>query len=362
MNSQTRLLRDIRKHILSVNMGSEPFLSGLKTVEKIAWELFMSRGIDWQVLGGRTSFHYIVNCYVASPDGIAQTYRTPDAKPKPVVFNAYQRGVQKLADKASGQYERHCNWISQRFADALNCDNLNGRTRLRCLTANAAFEALVKTRFATLPQLMAGNMTPHESRMLEFLNRHGEVHVYRDTLFASKREALAAMKEDGEALPADHDLIVDMFERAFPPEGFDENIFDELVRYMRSQDHRDALKFSKEMGAKPGLMKRHDKIVLLIANAERKLASLTDPLPPSLHTKLEVSRQFLFDLMVGKEKTKETVRDALRQKMYELCPSKRPKKRKAEVVLHSETAPSTLPPSMAECAPGCQCIRHGGAQ
>lgn len=366
MNSQARLLRDIRKHILSVNMGSEPFLSGLKTVEKIAWELFMSRGIDWQVLGGRTSFHYIVNCYVASPEGIAQTYRTPDAKPKPVVFNAYQRGVQKLADKASGQYERHCNWISQRFADALNSEDLNGRTRLRCLTANAAFEQLVKSRFATLPQLMAGNSTPHESRMLEFINRHGEVHVYRDSLYASKREALAAMKEDGEALPADHALIVDYFERAFPREGFDQDIYDELVRYMRSQDHRDALKFSAEMGGKPGLMSRHDKTVLLIANAERKLASLADPLPPSLHTRLGTSKNFLVTVMGGTVagKTKDEVREALRQKMYELCPSKRPKKRKAQAeIAVPEHIDSNLPPSMAECAPGCQCVRHqGGAQ
>lgn len=361
MNPQAKLLRDIRKHIKGVNPGSEPFLSGLKLIEKTAWELLMSRGIDWQVLGGRTSFHYIVNTYVSSPEGITPTYRTPDAKPKPVTQTAYQRGVQKLADKACGQYERHCNWISQRYADALNCDDLNGRTRLRTLAADAAFTSLVKARFATLPQLMAGMTTPHESRMLEFLNRHGEVHVYRDSLFASKREALKAMREDTEALPADHDLIVDYFERAFPPEGFVEDIFDELVRYMRSQDHRDALKFSAEMGAKPELMKRHDQIVLLVATAERKLASLSDPLPPSLHTKLGLKRDFLSTLMGDKVagRTKDEVRLALRQKMYELCPSKRPKKRKAEAVTAPE--PSTLPPSMATCAPGCQCIRHQAA-
>ena len=176
-------------------------------------------------------------------------------------------------------------------------------------------------------------------------------------MYATAREAQIAMREDSLALPADHDLIVDFYERAFMRQGgFDEDVWDQLVAYLRSKDHHDALNLSQENGVEKGKLNRHDQIVLLVATAERRLASLSDPLPPNLHDLLgPISKNFLHTVMKGAERTKENVRDALRQKMYELCPSKRPKKRKAEAVAPE---PSLLPPSMAPCLPGCKCIRH----
>ena len=215
---------------------------------------------------------------------------------------------------------------------------------------------IVKSRFREIEAMVAGRKdTETENRMAEFVNRHGQVHVYRDNLYSSSAEARKAMREDTEAIPADHDYIVDLFERAFPSEGYIEDIYEELVRYMRSQDHRDALAFSKEMGGRTGSLKRHDQIVRMVANAQHKLAAFDDPLPERLYDKLGVSKSYLTKLMTGKERNKAMIREALREAMYQLCPSKRPRKRRAQI---AAAEASTLPPSMAQCAPGCQCIRH----
>jgi hypothetical protein len=96
---------------------------------------------------------------------------------------------------------------------------------------------------------------------------------------------------------------------------------------MASKAHRDALAMSGEMGATTANLSRHDRTVNLVLNAERRLAALTEPLPPSLHEKLQVSRDFLRVLLIGKVRNKATVREALREKLYTLCPSRRPRKK-----------------------------------
>jgi hypothetical protein len=344
-HSQARLLRDLKNHVKSVNPGSEPFASGLKSIESTAWALLLLRDIEWTALGSKTEYQFRVHTYVATSEGTQLSHSTPERRPKKIELSAHQRSVQRMASKTVAQYARNAEWVSERFEDALESPDLNGRTRLRCLTGRAAFELLVKSRFKEIESFMAGGHTP-TGKLADFVARHGQVHAYRDTLYATEREAKIAMREDSLALPADHDLIVDYYERAFTQAGgFDEGIFDELVTYLRSQDHREAVQSALTDGADKGKLNRHDQIVLLVATAERRLASLSDPLPPSLHTLLGVSKNFLVTVMAGNERTKESVRDRLRQKMYELCPSKRPRKRKAEEVT---VAPETtaLPPSM----------------
>jgi hypothetical protein len=354
-----RLLRDLKKHVKSVNPGSEPFQSGLKSIEKTAWELLLLRNIEWTALQQRTQYDFKVHTYVATPEGDALQHRSPDRKPKPIVYNAHQREVHRVASKTVAQYCRTAEWIMERYEDALECD-LNGRTRLRCLTGRSAMESLVNSRLKEVEQMKAGAAAP-SGHLADFVSRHGQVHIYRDTMYATLREVDIARREDSLSIPVDHDLIVDYYERAFTVAGgFDEAVFDELVRYMRSKDHADAVNLSVANGADKAKLSRHDQIVKLIATAERKLASLSDPLPPSLHRPLGVSDEFLRVVMAGRERTKANVRDALREKMYQLCPSKRPKKRKAEAVAPK---PSVLPPSMDDNHPAnCQCVRHGGVQ
>lgn len=350
-----RLLRDLKRHVQNVNPGSEPFASGLKSIEKTAWECLLLRNIEWTAIGSKTEYVFKVHTYVATPDGPVENHRTSEPKPKKIEYNAHQRAILKVADKTLGQYRRTAQWIMDRYEDALEAKDLNDRMRLRCLTGRATFDALVKSRSAQIDAMKAGAAAP-SGQLADFVARHGQVHIYRDTKYATEREAKIAEREDSLALPEDHDLVVDLYERAFTQQGgFDEDVFDELVKYLRSTDHRDALKLSHENGVEKGKLNRHDQIVLLVANAERRLASLSDPLPPNLHAVLGTSKNFLVTVMAGRERTKDSVRDCLRQKMYELCPSKRPKKRKAEVVAPE---PSLLPPSMAPCLPGCKCVRH----
>ncbi|MGC2474463.1 MAG: hypothetical protein WA485_09010 [Candidatus Sulfotelmatobacter sp.] len=355
-----RLLRDLKHHVKSVNPGSEPFQSGLKSIEKTAWECLLLRNIEWTAIGGRTAYTFRAHTYVATEHGPQANYVTSLPKPKPVVLNAHQREVLRVAEKSILQYRRTAQWIADRYDDALEATDLNGRTRLRCLTGRATFETLVKARSAEIDAMKAGAAAP-TGELANFVARHGQVHVYRDTLYATQREAQIAMREDSLTVSVDHDLIVDFYERAFTQAGgFEEGHFDELVKYLRSKDHRDALAESVGIGADKAELNRHDKTVLLVANAERKLAPLSDPLPPMLHNVLGVSKEFLRVLMAGKERTKESVRLALRERMYELCPSKRPKPRKGEAVI--EKAPATLPPSMADNHPAnCMCVRHGGS-
>jgi hypothetical protein len=356
-NSQARLLRDLKKHVKSVNPGSEPFSSGLKSIEQTAWAMLLLRDIEWVTLGTKTHYDFRVHTYIATPDGPQKNYVTPERKRKEVTENARQSAIRKLAQKTVAQYSRTAEWISERYEDALEAE-LNGRTRLRCLTGRAAFEALVKSRFKEIAGFMVGAKAPTR-QLAKFVERHRQVHVYRDALYATEREVQVAMREDSLAVPVDHDLITDMYERAFVTGGFNEDVFEELVSYLRSKDHKDALKVSLNDGADKGKLNRHDQIVLLVATAERKLAGLSDPLPPSLHTKLGTSKNFLTTIMAGHPRTKEGVRKALRLKMYALCPSKRPKPRRGGAVTEA-IEPSTLPPSMAPCALGCQCVRHQG--
>ena len=64
-----RLLRDLKRHVQSVNPGSEPFQSGLKSIEKTAWECLLLRDIEWAAIGSRTEYVFIAQTYVATPDG-----------------------------------------------------------------------------------------------------------------------------------------------------------------------------------------------------------------------------------------------------------------------------------------------------
>ena len=363
-HSLARLLRDLKHHVQSVNPGSEPFQSGLKAIEKTAWEMLLLRNVEWAAIGSKTEYVFKAHTYVATPEGSQENYVTPEPKPKPIVRNARQREILRVAEKTLAQYRRNAQWVKDRYEDALEATDLNGRTRLRCLTGRATFEALVKSRSAEVDSMKAGGVVP-TGEFADFVKRHGQAFIYRDTLYATQREVQIAMREDSLSIPADHDLIVDYYERAFlQAGGFDEAVWDQLVAYMRSKDHADALKESQEeKGADKGKLNRHDQTVLLVATAERKLAALSDPLPPALHNHLgPVSKTFLTTVMAGRARTKENVRQCLRQKMYELCPSKRPKPRR-EVSVNDGPKPSVLPPSMDENHPAnCPCIRHGGAR
>ena len=332
-NSQARLLRDLKRHVRSVNPGSEPFTSGLKAIESTAWELLKARGVEWSAIGNRTVFAYTVHCYTSSPDGLTETYTTPGRTPKPETFTAYQKVVRKLAKKTLGQYERTCHWVMDRYDEALESGALNDRMKLRCLTGRAAFENLVSKRFDDVQAMTAGRASSAlENQLAEFVARHGQAHSYRDHLYSSKLEAQNALRADTRETPADHDLIVSLFEEAFPPDGYDDDKFEALCKYLRSQDHKDALKFSEEMGADTSCMNRHDRTVLLVATAERRLAALSDPLPRALYKKLRVSKETLRTIMLSTPKpwNKATVNAALREKMYLLCPSKRPRKPKPQ--------------------------------
>src|SRR5579863_1976404 len=92
------LLRDLKAHVKSVNPGSEPFASGLKSIGDTAWELLNLRGIEWSVLGSTREYAYTVHCYVASADGVEETYTTPERLPKPHISTPYEQSVRKLAD------------------------------------------------------------------------------------------------------------------------------------------------------------------------------------------------------------------------------------------------------------------------
>ena len=75
-----------------------------------------------------------------------------------------------------GQYGRTAQWIMDRYKDALEATDLNGRTRLRCLTGRATFEALVKSRWAEIDAMKAGAAAP-TGELAKFVARHGQVHI-----------------------------------------------------------------------------------------------------------------------------------------------------------------------------------------
>jgi hypothetical protein len=312
---------------MTVNPGSEPFALGLRAIGDAAWEMLNARGVEWAAIGSKTGYAYRVHSYTASPDGIVENYVTPEKAPQQITFTPYQRTVLKMAKKTRKQFCRNCDWVYEQFTKAIDNPNVNGRVKLRCLTGRAKFDALVKERLEELEARMAGKESASNPRLRDFAKRHGQVHVYRDNLYASAKEAQTALYEDTKTVPVDHDLIVMMYEEAFPPGAYDETKWDEIVRYMASKAHRDALAMSCEMGATTENLSRHDRTVNLVLNAERRLAALTEPLPPSLHEKLQVSRDFLRVLLIGKVRNKATVREALREKLYQLCPSRRPRKK-----------------------------------
>src|SRR5437879_3663552 len=140
-HSLARLLRDLKHHVKSVNPGSEPFQSGLKSIEKTAWEMLLLRDIEWAALGSRTEYQFRAHTYVATGEGTHENYVTPERKAKPIVSTARLRGIERMANKTILQYRRTSQWIMDRYEDALECESLNGRTRLRCLTGRATFEA-----------------------------------------------------------------------------------------------------------------------------------------------------------------------------------------------------------------------------
>jgi hypothetical protein len=315
---------------MTVNPGSEPFALGLRAIGDAAWEMLNARGVEWAAIGSKTGYAYRVHSYTASPGGIVEDYVTTEKAPKQITLTPYQRTVLKMAKKTRKQFCRNCDWVYEQFTNAIENPNVNGRVKLRCLTGRAKFEALVKDRLEELEARIAGKESASNPRLLDFAKRHGQVHVYRDNLYASAKEAQAALFEDTKAVPVDHDLIVMMYEEAFPPGAFDEAKWDDVVRYMASKAHRDALAMSEEMGATTGNLSRHDKTVNRVLNAERKLAALTDPLPPSLHEKLGIDRETFRLLMKGKVKNRPTVREALREWLYQLCPSRRPRKKTSD--------------------------------
>ncbi len=359
MNSQAHLLRDLRKHVRTVNAGSEPFASALKSIEATAWGILNSRGIAWTELGSKIAYNYRVHSFISSSEGLHQNYSTPLRTPNKTIYTAYQRGVRRLASKALAQYERHCKWVVTRFDEALDSE-LNGRSRLRCLTGRAKFETLVNERFDEVERMIAGASTAKKTLLMEFVQRHGQCHIYRDQMFATAGEATRALREDTAAVPVDHDFIVGLYEAAFPAGHYDEDQFDILAKYMRSADHRDALKMSEEMGGNPVLLRRHDKVVKMVQSARYALAGLEQPLPPNLHSRLGVSKTWLTNLMKGQERTKETIGAALQEELYTLTPSKRPRKPTVAYLVPEIQHPKKemLPPSMANDHPeGCRCVR-----
>lgn len=365
MNSQVNLIRDLRKHVKTVNAGSEPFASALRSIEQTAWAALNSRGIPWQELGSKITYSYRVHTYISSSEGLHESYSTPLRNPDKVILTTYQKGIKKLANKAVAQYDRHCFWILAQFDKALDTE-LNGRSRLRCLTGRAKFEALIKDRTEEVQRMIAGASTAKKNLLGEFIDRHGQCHIYRDQMFATRTEAMQAMREDTANVPVDHDYVVGLYELAFPAGRYDEAAFDVLAKYMRSADHRDALKMSTELGGNPALLKRHDKVIQMVSAARYALAGMEDPLPPNLHGKLRVSKTWLFNLMKGQERTKESIMAALQEELYTLTPSKRPRKPTVVEPNPPLRPKTTLPPSMSNDHPeGCRCVRchqEGGSQ
>lgn len=329
MNSEALLLRDLRKHVASCNPGSEPFASGLKAVAECAWRMLNLREVEWSALGGKVEYSYIVHTYVATSAGVEETYSTPAKPPKDVEQTPYQKTQWRIARKVLTQFTRHCRWVYDRFCDALDNEEVTGRNRLRCLTGRAAFDKWASDRFLELQARKFGQKIGTESRFGKFAERHGQVHAYRDNLYVSKAEAQAAERADRPDYLLDHDLIVLMYEAAFPRDGFDEGKFMELESYLRSKTHREAVAETvKERDISKSDLSRRDQTLQMVIYAERKLAALPDPLPTqNLHKKLGVSKEFLRKLMLGKERTKATVRQALREKLYELAPQRRPRKK-----------------------------------
>lgn len=342
-------LCDISRHVASVNAGSEPFASGLKSVHDAAWEMLILREIEWAAIGGKTR-------YVFSSNG-----RPPVVPPKTREFGLYERTVLKTAQKALAQYLRHCSWIDRMYCKALDSD-LNGRMRLRVLTARARFDTLVKNHLDEVRAWLAGAEGAEiGSQAKRMADRTGGVIYYRDHMYASRSEVERAQREDTAAVASDHDLIVMMCEEAFPPgeNGIDADKWAALSRYLKSKDHRDAL---SGKATDPEAESRYKQTLDLVINAQRKLAGLTDPLPPNLHTHLEVSKWFLWSITTGKRKDRESIMDALQAKLYELSPERKPRRRRSKSEIEtSEVKPQTMPPSIADNHPaGCQCVRHKG--
>jgi hypothetical protein len=347
-HSQAKLLRDIARHVESVNPGSEPFASGLKTVHDAAWEMLILREIEWAAIGGKTQ-------YVFSSNG-----RPPVVPPKTREFGTYERTVMKTAQKALTQYRRHCEWIDRQYCKALDAE-LNGRMRLRVLTSRSKFDGLVKRHFDEVRAWMAGAEGAEiGSQAKRMADRTGGVFYYRDHMYGSRAEVERAQREDTPAVASDHDLIVMMCEEAFPPRenGIDREKWDELARYLKSKDHRDVL---SGKATDPEAASRYEKMLNQIINAQRKLAGLTDPLPKGLHKHLGIGHTWWYEIMSGRDRTtRESIMEALQDKLYELSPQRKPrgKRRKAEVAA-DEVKPQTMPPSMADNHPaGCQCVRH----
>jgi len=219
------------------------------------------------------------------------------------------------------------------FCDALNRDDLNGRQRLRCLKAHAAHIALTEKRIEEIKARMAGRAKAGDSRVADFIARHGQVVFYRDKMYANRKEALAALHADAKDVPVDHDLVVMMFEDAFPDTGIEDDKLAALESYLRSKDHRDARDLSQQLGIPEKVLTRHDQMLKQVINAERRLAALDDPLPEKVYQKLGVSKTYLNELMKGKVKNKATIRAALRERLYQLSPQRRPRgPRKAKLI------------------------------
>ena len=327
------LLHDLMKHVQSVVPGSEPFASGLKAVTDTAWEILNLRGVDWSACGSRTIYALSVRTFTTTPDGVEEKYVSPVKALDEPKFTPYQVTQRRVAERSLNKFGHICTLVSEMFCDALNRDDLNGRQRLRCLKAHAAHIALTEKRIEEIKARMAGRAKAGDSRVAEFIARHGQVVLYRDKMYASRKEALAAMHADAKAVPVDHDLVVMMFEDAFPDTGIEDDKLAALESYLRSKDHRDARDLSQQLGIPEKVLTRHDQMLKQVINAERRLAALDDPLPEKLYQKLGVSKTYLNELMKGKVKNKATIRAALRERLYQLSPQRRPRgPRKAKLI------------------------------
>lgn len=364
-----KLAADLTKQIEKMKFGSEPFALALRALGDVAWDLLKLRDVEWSVIGSKTEYVYRVNCYTATSAGIDRFYRTPDKPTAQVAaMSPYEKAVRKLAHKTRHQYLHLCNWICDQFDKALADPALNGRNVLRCLTGRARFEQNVRERVAELNVMMAGAQGK-ATELLKFTERHGEVHVYRDHLYRSEKEAHVALEADTKAVPPDHDLIVMQYEESFPATGgINEEAFTELTRYLNSTDHKNAVKEAEEMGGDPTLLSKHDRVIKMLVDAERALGSAPDPLPMGLHRLLGMSRSFLARLLKGKKVpySKADVRAVLRKRLYELCPSRRPRKKSQQEKIASfvypvdetQTAEKAVN-SKWPCQSDCQCVRHG---
>jgi hypothetical protein len=376
-HSQAALLHDLKRRVQASTIGSEPFAMALKVIGDTAWTLVQLRKIDWPAIYVKPDYMYRSHTNTATIAGVEENHVTPLPAERPaVVLTPYLRSVQKAAKKTVGQFERTSAWVIGKFAEALDTEGLNDRSLLRCLQGRAKFEALTNDRFDAIAAMISGTVGKSKTAFGTFVDRHGEVHCYREHFYRTEKEVRISVEADTKPISPDHDLVVSLFEATYHGDTPDPEAEEELTRYLNSKMHREAVKEAEGTVTDPKLLSRKDSIIRLLTKAERALGSAPEPLPTeNLHKLLGVSRNFLYKLLREKNKlkngsySKADVRAALRARLYEIKPSLKPRKKKhvptpeeAVAILQAEAEQKQAEVIAANpkwpCAADCRCVRH----